>query len=98
MNIRDLEYYYRNSRRSGSTTWILRSALKNPRCIIVFGSFDIALKAEKDYHRMKRNACWILKIKWFFKKPINPVFTSIKTVPEGFDRPIIFDNSSLKYI
>lgn len=84
-------------RRAGTTTWILMSVMREPDCVVIFKSANIAKDAEKTYKQLRKNAPWYLRLKWFFVPQITvPIFSNLETLGhnlDGANRPVILDNS-----
>lgn len=88
-------------RQAGQTTWLLKAALNNPNCILVFGNNSIAITAKRRYEELKLESWdnlpfykkWFLnKTKWMSRK--NPIFLSVNQDSlRGRSLPIIFDSS-----
>jgi len=83
------------TRRFGSTTWILKSAIKNPKCVIVCKDMHHAMMLEQMYHKMLLNEWWGKKLWWKLFPKDNPKFLGLSSNFIGLGLPIIFDNSAL---
>lgn len=81
------------SRRSGNTTWILKSAIENPNCIIVAYNKSYAKDLEREYNRLLKKSIWYKRIIWYFQKRRKPLFVSDNFDFRGYNLPVIFDNS-----
>ena len=89
-----------NCRASGNTTWILKSAINNPNCIIVTKSLQHKEDLQYAYNRLLYKETWYKKLFRKFKKHSVP---KIVTVDDFVNKspmyrdiknriPIIFDN------
>lgn len=66
------------TRRTGNTTWILSSTLKNPDCIIVARNNRYANELEREYYRRYFNKLsWWRKFLWKIRKRGQPKFVSL---------------------
>lgn len=89
-------------RQSGQTTWLLKAAIWEPKCILVYHSKqmkDYALKRYLELHNIE-----VKKLKWWdkffktkkYKKLIEadeyPTFMTVDQSPIGFKKPVFFDN------
>ncbi len=83
------------SRRTGNTTWILKSAVNNPNCVIVVNNQRYAKDLEHLYNNMLLLSPWYKRVYWSFFGRGVPQFVSISSDFRGYNKPIIFDNSSL---
>jgi len=83
------------TRRTGNTTWILKSAVKTPDCIIVCKTLRHAKELEKEYFRMLQKSSWWLKLKWNLFGRNHPHFWGVDSQFKGYNLPVIFDNSAL---
>lgn len=90
-----LTHIVHNTRQTGNTTWILKSAIKNPKCVIVAINESYAKDLEKKYYKLLSNVWWGQKLwwKWFGRQ--HPKFMSMRNRFEGIRLPIIFDNSCM---
>jgi len=82
-------------RQSGSTTWILDSAVLFPKCILVFWNMKYAREMECRYNEIIKDLVnrGIIQLDLHRDRPI---FTSVESNFTGMGRiPIIFDNSCL---
>ena len=84
-----------HTRKTGNTTWILKSAIKYPNCVIVAHSMQYAQELEKQYFNMLAESPWHRKLYWKIFGRKHPKFTSINSRFEGTKLPVIFDNSVL---
>ena len=85
------------NRGAGNTTWILRAAIWNPKCVIVGRDlksvdkfeimYDMLLDKLKWYHKLLRRFMGINKIR--------PLFKSVDSNLDSIELPMIFDNSAL---
>lgn len=82
-------------RQNGNSTWILRSAIENPECIIVAYDNTCAQGLKDEYFYMLENSHWLKKLKWEIYGRKHPVFLSLKDDLSNYKLPIIFDNSSM---
>jgi len=84
-------------RRSGTSTWILKAALQNPKCLIIFKDEEKARKFKYDYYRelSKLNPWRKFWVKLKIRKVGYPIFQSISVPFISHGYPIIFDNSAL---
>ncbi len=82
------------TRRTGNTDWILKSAIKQPNCIIVSKNGQQLKILEKRYFFLLSKSAWYKKLywKWFGRK--HPKFVTTDSKFESFSLPIIFDNGS----
>jgi hypothetical protein len=90
----NLSVVLNKSRRSGITTWILKSAIKNPNVIILSSTLKQSKLLRDLFDRMIDNSFWLrLKYKYFRAK--KPQFESIDSIflLYGVDKPVILDNS-----
>jgi hypothetical protein len=87
------------TRRTGSSTWILKSCISNPECIVVCADKERAQYMEMQYRDLLYKSPWYLKLKWYFFGRKNPRFVSVQYDPNNIfrrnDLPVIFDNSAL---
>jgi len=83
-----------NTRRTGNTTWILKSAIKYPNCIIISKNKRQSTYLEKRYYQLLQYEKWYKKLywKWFGRK--TPRFLTINNNFRGYNLPIIFDNGT----
>lgn len=95
MNTKKIKDIVVSNRQKGNTTWILKSAMKNPNCIIVTSN-------KTNSYELKSMYFAFLKAQPLYKKIIrrligkkNPIFKSIDDDLRGYNLPIIFDNSAL---
>lgn len=78
--------------RRGCTTWILKSALKDPKdLILVFANGTIAKSAEDTYLNMIENMNFISK--FLIKRKPKPLFKSVHDAFGGVRGIVVFDNS-----
>jgi hypothetical protein len=82
------------TRRTGNTTWLLKSAIENPDCIIVSRTMRQAKELEKRYNSLLQTSSWYKKLWWKIVKRKKPKFVSLDFRFEGLKTPVIFDNSS----
>lgn len=85
------------TRKTGNTTWLLKSAIENPDCIIVSRSMQEAKELEKRYNSLLQTSSWYKKLWWLMVKRKNPKFVSLDFRFEGYNTPVIFDNSSFLF-
>ena len=79
-------------RQTGSTTWLLFSAVRFPKCILVFYNRKYAEETEQRYNEILRQ----VGIRRNDPRRGYPIFTSVESNFHGLgDLPIIFDNSCL---
>ena len=90
VNIKKSAIYYRCT---GNTSWILKSALNNPECIIVVGTTGELHALNREYEKLINNSPWYKKIYWTLTKRSYPKFTTVDNVIPGDKLPLIFDNS-----
>ena len=56
-------------RRSGNTTWLLKSAMRNPNCILVFSTEELAHNMTDKYDEMLNERSIMRKLySWIFNK------------------------------
>lgn len=91
-NLQEIVY---QTRRTGSTTWILKAAIKNPECVIVSKNMQQAKQLEHQYRKMLLNVWWGQKLWWKLFGQKHPNFLSLSSEFRGFRLPIIFDNGAL---
>lgn len=91
-SIRNICQYFR---RKGCTSWILKSALKNPRVVIVAHTERYANDLRTEYLCMLKNRSFFEKFIAFFREYEEPIFVSYirPEILRGLNRPIVFDNS-----
>ena len=89
-----IEEIIKQTRRSGNTTWILKSAILNPDCIIVCGRPDLMEKMFK-MHLLK--SMWYTKLWWKLNGSKIPKFVALNYNFHGINVPVIFDNGALNY-
>jgi len=82
------------TRGSGNTLWILKSAIKQPNCIIVSKDLKSAKQLENNYFQLLSKVSWIKRVFWKIIKRKNPKFLSINSGFDGITSPVIFDNST----
>lgn len=82
-------------RQTGSTTWILKSAIKRPNCIIVSRNMETALHLDYAYSKLLNEQPWYKKLRWKICGRKNPKFVSIDYNFRANRLPVIFDNSAL---
>lgn len=83
------------TRRSGSTTWILKAAIRNPECIIVCRSIEHAWFFKKQYVELLDKQPFYLRIWWWFfgrKFPEFVPFNIFTKISFRKKMPVIFDN------
>ena len=90
-----LQEIVRDTRQTGSTTWILKSAIKNPECIIVCRNMQQAKGLERKYNKMLSDVWLGKKLWWKLFGRKQPKFLSIRSNFRGFGLPVIFDNASI---
>jgi hypothetical protein len=78
-------------RQNGNSTWILKSAIENPKCIIVSYNKANAEGLKLKYFEMLKNLPWWKR----WKHKVYPKFLSLNDNFDGYNLPIIFDNSAL---
>jgi len=83
------------TRRTGNTTWIIKSAIKNPNCVIVSKNKRESKLLKQKYIRMLSNDSLFQKLKWEIFGRKQPIFLTINDSYRGFNLPIIFDNNAL---
>ena len=81
-----------SNRRYGSTTWILKSALQNPNCLIISRDMNISDRIKQTYNKMYFEVFFLKRLFWKLMKRKTPVFTSLSNHIHGYARPIVFDN------
>lgn len=84
-------------RGSGTTTWILKAAIKSPRCIIVSKDEYTSEKLNIMYRCLILKEGLLKRLYWEVVGREYPIFISLDSSLEGFrglNRPIIFDNSA----
>ena len=88
----------RSSRRTGSSTWILEAAMQNPKCVIIAGTGLHAKFLEHFYTKMVNELPWYKRYyrKFILKHNTKPIFTYISVSDDGYNLPVIFDNSALE--
>lgn len=92
----DIEKIISYSRRSGSTTYLIKAALRDPNVIIVCASARHASQLS-DLFRIYINKMPRIK-RWFWykrNKGIMPIFTSSFASIAGAHRPVVFDNYAI---
>lgn len=89
-------------RRSGNTSWILKAALNNPKCIIVVCSHKESTRLQNLYKELYNKVPWYQKVIRIFKKREIPIFVSVQILKQdkyflyGYkNRSLVFDNSAL---
>lgn len=86
-------YLSETNRRSGSSTWILISAIYNPRCVIVSGNLETSRDLQYKYDRLIETNQMISQIYNEVNNQQRPMFKTINDDISGYNIPIIFDNS-----
>ncbi len=82
-------------RQNGNTTWIIKSAIENPECIVLAYNAENAKSIKERYFQMLEQSHWLKKLKWKVFGRKHPEFLSKNTDLNGYNLPIIFDNSAL---
>jgi hypothetical protein len=82
-------------RQNGNSTWIIKSAIENPECIILTYNKASADDMKDNYFAMLEAAHWTKKLKWWLFGRKHPKFLSISSNLDGYKLPIIFDNSAM---
>ncbi len=82
-------------RQNGNSTWIIKSAVENPECIIIAYNANSARDLEEEYFHMLKQSNWLKKLKWRFLGRKHPKFLSKSSNLDGYKLPIIFDNGAL---
>jgi hypothetical protein len=77
------------NRQCGNTTWILKSAIENPECIILCYNMRNAKELENKYFHMLEERSIDRKGRK------HPKFLSKNSDLKGYKLPVIFDNSAL---
>ena len=90
-----LQEIIRKTRASGNTTWILKSAIQNPNCIIVARNSQQAKCLEQAYKRLLLKNAWYKKLWWKLVGRKSPKFVSLDFKFENHRLPVIFDNGAL---
>ena len=94
-----LERIIHETRGSGNTTWILKSALHNPDCIIVCGNSDHARYMHSIYNDMINNSGFFRRLYWKYINRSRPLFVTPEYNFKGkghlLMKPVIFDNGGL---
>jgi len=85
------------TRHTGSTTWILKSAIKQPKCVIVSRNLDHSRQLENRYFNMLSKSVWYMKLYWKWFGREHPKFIPIHNSNAfyGLDLPVIFDNGAI---
>jgi len=78
-----------STRRTGNSTWILKSAMNDNKCIIVYPSESIATLMKKLYKKM-------LKEKGVGEDLEFPKFLTLGDDFSNCKVPVIFDNSAIE--
>jgi len=92
------------ARGIGSTTHLLKMAIKNPKVIIIFHNQEYANNSRGVYESLLQRENWVFRLRLWIKKKLGihidaPMFISqhnqqaLFTGIKYFRRPIIFDNS-----
>lgn len=83
------------STKNGSTTWILKSLIESPNCIVVAYDTKAADHLKRKYYDLLNKASWWKKLKWRLFGRAVPRFESMGNFRQlkGYRQPIIFDNS-----
>ncbi len=89
--IREIVY---ETRRTGNTSWILQSAIRNPNCIIVGKDLKQAHHLREEFIRMMIKSPWYKKLWWKIFGYKEPLFVPISYTFRGENIPIIFDNGT----
>jgi hypothetical protein len=87
------------NRRVGSSAWLLKAAIDNPKCTIVASNTVEMEKLKLKYNALLENAPWYKKAIWAFEGRVIPTFITLQSLKqEGFKpTPIIVDNSAIIY-
>jgi len=80
------------TRGTGNTTWILKSAIMQPNCVIVSKNRSQSFLLEKNYLEIFSEQKWCKKLYWKLFINKSPKFMSIEQNFKGLKLPIIFDN------
>lgn len=84
------------SRRKGSTDYLLRAAINDPNVTIVSITMSHSESMEQRYYQMLLKAPWYKRLHWFLAGRGKPIFTSLSIAEystPALSRPLIFDNS-----
>ncbi len=82
-------------RRTGYTTWVLRAAILDPKCVILSCNQDSSRDLERRYNRLIKEYGWFRRLWWKITFRGRPQFISFQD-PErlkGSKHTIIPDNS-----
>lgn len=82
-----------NARRTGSTTWIMEAAMRNPNIVVVFRDRSVSDAAIHDWNRMLFNLPWHKKLYRKVFKVGSPKFTTLFDCIPCRGLPVVFDNS-----
>jgi hypothetical protein len=87
-------------RQTGSSSWIIDSAIKNPNIILVCENFRMSNTMKSIFFEKKKQLSFFKKILYYLKfRNLSPEFISIDNLNDNFFRgrnktkPIIYDNS-----
>ena len=85
------------ARRTGYTTWMLKSAINNPDCIIVGANQQHCRHLEKRYYKLLKEESFFKKVLRRIKKTKNPTFISMRDGETHglLGKPRIYDNFAL---
>lgn len=83
------------NRQKGNSTWIVKSAIKNPNCVIVAHDSACAYDLKCLYYSLLKKQPFYKKIIWKLFGRSHPRFMSIENDFRGINLPVIFDNSAL---
>jgi hypothetical protein len=84
-----------NHRQNGNSTWLVKAAIENPECIILVHDANCAKELESHYYYLLDKAGFFKKLKWKLLGRKHPKFLSKNANLDGYNLPIILDNSAV---
>jgi hypothetical protein len=95
-NIREIIEY---SRGTGNTSWILKSALENPDCIIVAGHHRSKEWLKEKYIHLFNQQSWFNRVLHKLRNKPHPLFVTKSEYARirGMRKPVILDNSCFSH-
>lgn len=100
-NLERVEVIAKATRGRSSSTYLLQSAIQNPKVILVYWDVKTAGYFRKIYLEMLdeslKKSWWRRLLLKFYTPTVNPndmpIFASLSADLRGYKRPIVFDNS-----
>lgn len=103
MNI-ELHSVFVGSRRTGSTTWIIRSLARRPNAVLIFSDSELAEGAKRDYEKYVSSLPWLVRMWRRIRKVKAPLFYGLRMAADrshelqSYGRAVVLDNSVLSTI